>query len=68
MLTPVIVAMMIRNISHQKLTKKCEMLMTMTVGNGSSAPKFLNTSSNDGITNTMITQMTTIATTSTDIG
>ena len=60
--------MMMTKTSHQNLTKKCEMLITTTVGSGSSAPKFLNTCSNDGITNTMITQMTTIATTRTDNG
>ena len=41
---------------------------TISVGIGNSAPKFRKTSLNEGMTNTMITHITTIATTRTEIG
>ncbi len=42
--------------------------MTIKVGAGRLAPKLANTDLNAGITQIMITQMTTIATTTTEIG
>ena len=42
--------------------------MTISVGAGRSAPKLVNTCLNAGITHTMMTQTTTIATTMTEIG
>ncbi len=54
------------NISHHQVTKKSEMAITISVGAGRSAPKLVNTCLNDGITQTMMTQTTTIATTMTE--
>ena len=58
----------ITNISHHQVTKKSEIAITISVGAGRSAPKLVNTSLNAGITKTMMTQTTTIATTITEIG
>ncbi len=55
-------------ISHHQVTKKSEMPITISVGAGRSAPKLVNTCLNAGITQTMMTQTTTIATTMTEIG
>ena len=65
---PTIVPMTTMNTSHHHATTHSEMAMTISVGAGRSAPKFENTFLNDGITKTMMTQMTTIATTTTEIG
>src|SRR6185437_6058829 len=54
--------------AHQYLTKKSEIAMTCSVSQGRLAPKLANTCLNAGITKIMITQTTTIATTSTEIG
>ena len=48
--------------------KKSDIAMTISVGVGSSAPKFENTSLKAGITNSMITTTTIAATPSTAIG
>ena len=50
------------------MTTQSDIAITISVGAGRSAPKLLNTSLNAGITNTMMTQTTTIATTMTEIG
>src|SRR5215471_21860246 len=55
-------------ISHQDDTKKSDMAITMSVGSGRLAPKLVNTCLKAGMTHTMITQMTTIATMITEIG
>ena len=58
-----------RNPSHHHaMTTKSEIAITISVGAGRSAPKLVNTFLNAGITQTMMTQTTTIATTITDIG
>ncbi len=59
---------MIAAISHQYETKKSEIAITISVGAGRLAPKLVNTCLNAGITQIMITQITTIATTMTEIG
>ncbi len=59
---------MTRKISHHQATTKSEIAITISVGAGRSAPKLRNTCLNDGMTQTMITHTTTIATTSTEIG
>ena len=56
------------NITNQWASMKSEMFMTISVGVGSSAPKFLNRSLNTGITKIMMTAVTTIATTTIEIG
>ena len=58
----------IMTISHHHVTKKSEIAITISVGAGRSAPKLVNTCLNAGITQTMMTQTTTIATTMTEIG
>ncbi len=60
--------MRMMNPSHHHAMTHSDMAMTMSVGAGRSAPKLENTFLNDGITQTMMTQMTTIATTTTEIG
>ena len=55
-------------ISHHHVTKKSEMVITISVGVGRSAPKLVNTCLNAGITQTMMIQTTTMATTMTEIG
>ena len=55
-------------ISHQYATKKSEIAMTISVGVGRFAPKLVNTCLKAGMTQIMITQTTTVATTITDIG
>ena len=59
---------MIAAISHQYATKKSEIPMTISVGAGRFAPKLVKTCLNAGITQTMITQTTMIATVTTEIG
>ena len=56
------------NISHHQVTKNSEIAITISVGAGRSAPKLVNTFLNDGITQTMMIHMTTMATTMTEIG
>src|SRR6185437_7402524 len=56
------------NIAHHHATKKSEMSMTTCVSHGRLAPKLENTLLNAGITKIMITHVTTIATTMTEIG
>ena len=65
---PKIVPTMMTAMSHHHVTKNSEIAITISVGAGRSAPKFVNTCLNDGITQTMMTQTTTIATTITEIG
>jgi len=53
---------------YQNSTKKSEIPMTIIVGAGSSAPKPEKTLLNSGITNSIITEITSAATTMTAIG
>ena len=55
-------------MAHQYETKKSEIPITINVGAGRLAPKFANTVLKAGITKTMITQTTMIATVTTEIG
>ena len=59
---------MMMNTSHHHATTNSDIAMTISVGAGRSAPKLENTFLNDGITQTMMTQTTTIATMTTEIG
>src|SRR5690349_24482714 len=59
---------MTMNIAHHHWTKKYEMLITTCVSNGRFATKLVNTCLNAGITKIMMTHVTTIATTMTEIG
>ncbi len=59
---------MMTAMSHHHVTTKSEMAITISVGAGSAAPKLENTFLNDGITQTMMIHMTTMATVMTEIG
>ena len=65
---PTIAPTMMTATSHHHATTQSEIAITISVGAGRSAPKFVNTFLNDGITNTMMIHVTTIATTITEIG
>ena len=65
---PKMVPTMTMRPSHHQATTKSDIAMTMSVGNGKSAPKLVNTCLNAGMTQTMMTQTTTIATQMTEIG
>ena len=56
------------SISHHHDTMNRENFTMSWVNAGSSAPKFLNTSSNCGTTNTSMTELTRIATAMTMAG
>ena len=53
---------------YQYSTKKSETAMTSMVGAGRSAPKLAKTFLNSGTTNSIITETTRAATTTTEIG
>ena len=56
------------NMTYQYSTKKSDIAITIRVGAGRSAPKLENTFLNSGITNSIITEITSAATTTTAAG
>ena len=65
---PNMVPAMTAAMSHHHWTTKSDSAITISVGAGSAAPKLAKTFLNDGITHTMMTHMTTMATVTTEIG